>query len=158
MVMTQTLVLIKPDALQRGLVGNIISRFEQKGLKIVGLKMVQMDEKLSENHYAKIKENHPDIFLRLQKMITSAPVIAMVLEGVDVVETVRLIVGTTKARGAEAGTIRGDFAMSIQNNVVHASDSNENAKLEIGRFFKSDEIFNWNWSICNLIYASDELS
>lgn len=157
MATTRTLVLIKPDALQRGLVGNIINRFERKGLKIVGLKMIQIDNKLAEEHYAHIKEKYPEVFQRLQKMITSAPIIAMVLEGVDAVETVRLLVGATKARGAEAGTIRGDFAMSIQNNVVHASDSNENAKKEIDRFFKSNEMFDWNWAICNLIYADDEL-
>ncbi|PKM92372.1 MAG: nucleoside-diphosphate kinase [Euryarchaeota archaeon HGW-Euryarchaeota-1] len=158
MALEQTLVLIKPDALQRGLAGNIITRFERKGLKIVSMKMIHMDEKLAEEHYAQFKIKHPEIFPKLQKSITSAPVIAIVLEGVDAVEAVRLIVGITKARGAEAGTIRGDLAMSIQNNVVHASDSSENAKKEIANFFKSDEIFNWNWSICNLIYTPDELA
>jgi len=158
MVMEQTLVLIKPDALQRALVGEIIHRFEQKGLKIVGLKMVQIDKKLAEEHYKHIKEKHGNVFERLQKMIISAPVIAMIVGGVDVVKTVRLIIGTTKARGAEAGTIRGDLAMSIQNNIVHASDSRENAKIEINRFFKPKEIFDWNWSICNSIYASEEIA
>ena len=130
----RTLIIIKPDALQRNLMGEIIRRFEQKGLKIVGIKMLNLHDELLEDHY----HHHKDkaFFIDLKMFMKSSPVVAIVLEGrAGAVEGVRLIVGATKGVDADAGTIRGDMAMSNQN-LVHASDSPENAEKEIYRFYR----------------------
>ncbi len=152
----RTLVLIKPDAIQRGLIGQIISRFEIKGLKLVGVKMMTLDEAMLREHYAHLA-NKP-FFGGLAKFMQSTPVIAMCWQGLEVVETVRRITGITKAREAEAGSIRGDFAMSVSCNVIHASDSVENAEIEVKRFFKKDEIYQYNKSEYVHVYAEDEIS
>lgn len=152
--MERTLILIKPDGLQRGLAGEIISRFERKGLKIIGLKTVQFNDSLVEEHYGHHKDK--PFFNNLKKFISSAPVIAIALEGVDAIDTVRKLCGTTKARAAEAGSIRGDMAMSSQNNLVHSSDSQETAKKEIARFFKENELIDWKWNNLAQIYSPDE--
>lgn len=152
--MEKTLVIIKPDALQRNLLGDIISRFEKKGLKIIGLKMMKINDVQIKNHYA----HHLDkpFFKSLKKFMQSSPVIMMVLEGLEAVKAVRLITGPTVGRKAEAGSIRGDFAMSAQCNIVHASDSLETAQKEIARFFKPEELFDYEKMDFCYIYAEDE--
>lgn len=155
MKMQKTLVLLKPDALQRNLLGEIVSRFERKGLKIAGLKMLKLDEKILEDHYFHHKDK--PFFKDLVKFMSSAPIIAMVLEGVEAVNAVRLLCGPTVGRKADAGSIRGDLSMSHQHNIIHASDSAETAEKEIFRFFNEDEIFDYNKIDLAAIYAEDEL-
>jgi len=134
----RTFVMIKPDAVQRGLVGEIISRLEKKGLKIVAMKMINVSRELAERHYAEHREK--PFFESLVSYITSAPVVAMVVEGKNAVKVVRTLVGATNPQEALPGTIRGDFGMDIGRNVIHASDSLESAEREISLFFKPEEI------------------
>ena len=136
--MERTFVMIKPDAVQRGLVGEIISRLEKKGLKIVAMKMINVSRELAERHYAEHREK--PFFESLVSYITSAPVVAMVVEGKNAVKVVRTLVGATNPQEALPGTIRGDFGMDIGRNVIHASDSLESAEREISLFFKPEEI------------------
>lgn len=152
--MERTLILLKPDALQRNLLGEIISRFEKKGLKIIGFKMMQLTEEQLFDHYA----HHRDkpFFKPLVEFMKSSPVVAMVLEGVEAVEAVRLICGPTIGRKADAGSIRGDFSMSQQHNIVHASDSIETAKKEIPRFFKPEELFDYEKIDIPIVYTEEE--
>lgn len=150
----RTLVLIKPDAIQRGLVGQITSRFETKGLKLVGMKMMTLDEAVLVDHYSHIADK--PFFPGVSKFMQSSPVVAMCWEGLDVVDTVRRITGITKAREAEAGSIRGDFAMSVSCNVIHASDGVEAAEAEVKRFFNADEIFAYDKSEYTHVYGEDE--
>ena len=138
----RSVVLVKPDGLQRGLIGNVINRFERKGLKLVALKMMQVDDALLEAHYSHHKDK--PFFQSLSNFMKSSPIIAMVVEGLEAVESVRLLCGTTKARAAEAGSIRGDFGMGYTSNIVHSSDSVESAKEEIVRFFEPEEIFEYD--------------
>ncbi len=154
MNLERTLILLKPDAIQRGLVGSITGRFERKGLKIVGLKMLQMDSKFAKEHYAHLADKpfYPD----LEKFVTEHPIVAMVVEGKDAVEVVRLIVGPTNATKAPGGTIRGDFSNSTSRNVIHASDSKETAKKEVKRFFKENELFDYKFANEYYRYAPDE--
>ncbi|KKR26605.1 MAG: nucleoside-diphosphate kinase, nucleoside-diphosphate kinase [Candidatus Peregrinibacteria bacterium GW2011_GWE2_39_6] len=152
--MERTLILIKPDAIQRSLVGEIINRFERKGLKIVALNMISLDEAILREHYTHIADKN--FYPGLEKWMMSSPVIAMCVEGYEVVNTVRLLTGITKARSAEAGSIRGDFAMSVSCNVIHASDSIENAIQEVKRFFKPDELFDYQKSEFEHVYGEDE--
>lgn len=137
----RSLIIIKPDAIQRNLVGEIIGRFERKGLKLIGMKMMHLDDVIIEEHYAHIADK--PFFPGIKKYIKSAPVVVVAISGVNTVEAVRTIVGPTKAFLAAGGTIRGDFAMSGQSNVVHASDSVENGEIEIKRFFKDEEILDY---------------
>ncbi len=141
----RTLVLIKPDGVQRGLVGEILARLERKGLKIVGLKMVWMDRRLAERHY----EIHrgKDFFEKLVNYITSGPLVAAVFEGPQAVEVVRNLVGATDPAKALPGTIRGDFGLSIGRNLIHASDSPEAASREIELFFSPNELFSYRRDI-----------
>ncbi len=154
--MQQTLVLIKPDAIQRGLFGNIMRRFEDKGLKMVGCKMIALGDKTLEEHYAHVADK--PFFVGMRKFMKSTPIIAMVWEGKEVVEVVRLLCGGTNARQADVGTIRGDLSMSIQYNVVHASDSLEAAKVEVERFFNPEEIFEYKKDEYLHLYTEDETS
>lgn len=137
----RSLIIIKPDAIQRNLVGTIIDRFEKKGLKIIGMKMMHLTDVLLSEHYSHIADK--PFFPRIQKFMKSAPVIVLALSGAGTVAAIRTIVGPTKSFEAPGGTIRGDFAMSMQSNVVHASDSVENGEMEIKRFFKEDEILDY---------------
>lgn len=150
----KTLVIIKPDAMQRNLLGEIITRFEKKGLKIVGLKMVQLEDVLLEEHYAHHKDK--PFFAGLKNYMKSSPVAVMALEGIEVVEAVRLLVGPTKSRIADAGSIRGDYSMSGQTNIIHASDSSDNALAEIKRFFKDDELFDYRKIDFEFLYGDEE--
>jgi len=133
-----------------------LNRFERKGLKIVGIKMMQLTDDLLKEHYAHIADK--PFFGGIATFMKSSPVIALCVEGLDCVETVRRLCGVTKAREAQVGTIRGDFAMSIQTNIVHASDGLETAKAEVKRFFQDNELFDYSLVLATNIYSSDELS
>ncbi len=150
----RSLIIVKPDALQRNLLGEIVHRFERKGLKIIGLKMMAIDDLKIEEHYS----HHADkpFFGNLKKFMQSSPVVVLALEGYEAIEAIRLIVGPTKGRAADAGSIRGDFAMSVQYNIVHASDSEENANAEIDRFFKDEELFDYSKVDFDYVYGEDE--
>jgi nucleoside-diphosphate kinase len=150
----RTLILIKPDGIQRGVVGEIIARFEKKSLKIVAMKMLQMDKGLAKEHYAHLADKpfYPD----LEKFVTEHPLVAMVVEGKNAVEAVRLIVGPTNATEAPGGTVRGDFSNSTSRNIIHASDSKETAVKEIKRFFREDELFDYEFKNEYYRYAPDE--
>jgi len=139
--MERTLVIVKPDAVQRGLIGAIVERFERRGLKVVGLKMMQIDEPLARRHYA-IHEGKP-FFAGLIRYITSAPVVVMVLEGNRAIEVVRATMGSTNPVQAAPGTIRADYAMEIGRNLVHGSDGPETAAREISLFFSDSELVSW---------------
>ncbi len=139
--MQKTLILLKPDCIQRRLVGTIISRFETKGLRLVGMKLVQASRELAEKHYEVHKER--PFYESLLKFLTSGPTVAVVLEGPDAVSVVRGMMGPTKHTEAPPGTIRGDFALSIQNNLIHGSDSEENAKTEIALWFTDAELVDY---------------
>jgi nucleoside-diphosphate kinase len=152
--MEKTVVLVKPDGLQRGLVGEIIHRFERKGIKLVGIKMVRLTDELVENWYIQYKDR--DFFKILKSFMESTPIIAMVWQGVEVIKAVRKIVGVTTAREAEAGSIRGDFGMSGKQNMIHASDSPESAEKELGLLFNADEIFEYKSGMDCLIYSDEE--
>jgi nucleoside-diphosphate kinase len=140
--MERSLVLIKPDAIQRGLAGEIISRLEKKGLKIVAMKMLHMDKNLAQRHYAIHKGKA--FFEDLVNFITSGPIIAIVFQGKNAVEVIRQMMGETDPAKAYRGTIRGDFGIDIGHNLVHGSDSLENASKEIDLFFSAEEIFNYD--------------
>lgn len=154
MSMERTLVLIKPDGVQRGLVGEIVSRFEKKGLKMVACKMMRLDEAVLREHYAHIADK--PFFPGVANFMKSSPVLAMAWEGLECVEAVRLITGVTKGRTADAGTIRGDFAMSVSCNVIHTSDSVENAVKEVARFFNPDELHEYFKSEYEHVYNEEE--
>ena len=153
--MEQTVVLLKPDAIQRGLVGEIISRFEHKGLKLAAMKMLTASEALLDEHYAHHKDK--PFFAGLKKFMMSAPIVAMVWEGVDAVAVIRKMAGATNSRDADLGSIRADFSMSTSANIVHVSDSEESAKEEIARFFDEGEVLAWDRSIAPYLYSEDEL-
>lgn len=152
--MERTLVLIKPDAVQRGLIGNIITRLENKGLKIVALKMITVEETLLIEHYAHIADK--PFFGGLRDFMQSSPIVALAVEGLDAVTVVRQLCGATNGRQADVGTIRGDLSMSISNNIVHSSDSLEAAAEELNRFFEEGDIFEYDKAEYLHVYASDE--
>ncbi len=154
--MQTTLVIIKPSGIQRGIAGEVISRFEKKGLIIAGMKMMELSEQILREHYAHLVDR--PFFPSLLRSMMATPVVVMALKGVDAVEVVRGMTGATNARKAVPGTIRGDFAMSGQENIVHASDSPENAAIEIARFFKAGEVFDYSLSLLSSIYCSDDLN
>jgi nucleoside-diphosphate kinase len=152
--MQQTCVLVKPDGLQRGLIGEIITRFERKGLKLVGLKMTRLDGATLEQWYDHLKDK--PFFGEITEFMTWTPIVAMVWEGLEVIPAVRKIVGITKAREAEAGSIRGDLGMSGQQNIIHASDSPEAAKKEIELIFSPEELHGYSSATEVLIYGKAE--
>lgn len=152
--MERTLIIIKPDAVQRGLIGQVTDRFEKKGLKLVGMKMVRLSEEVLLEHYAHIADK--PFFPGVKSFMTSAPVILQCWEGVNVVDTVRLVTGVTNAREAQPGSIRGDYAMSLQSNILHASDSIESAETEVARFFASEELVDWKMAKEDFLYADNE--
>ena len=149
----RTFVAIKPDGVKRGLIGKIIARFEDKGFKIVGMKLLQVTPELAAKHY----EEHlgKPFYNRLIYYITSAPIVAMVVEGYNAVESVRHMVGATDPLKADVGTIRADFAQIMQYNVIHASDSLASAEREIDIYFKPEEIYD-NWQSMQELIAYDE--
>ena len=139
--MERSLVLIKPDAMQRGLAGTIISRLEGQGLKLIAARMLHMDKDLAQRHYA-VHVDKP-FFNNLVNYITSGPIIALVLEGENAIEVIRKTTGATDPAKAEAGTIRGDFGLDIEHNSIHGSDAVKTAEKEIKLFFPPDEIFSY---------------
>ncbi|MBS3062119.1 MAG: nucleoside-diphosphate kinase [Candidatus Diapherotrites archaeon] len=150
----RTLVIIKPDAIQRELAGEILTRFERKGLKMIGLKLQLLPEETIRDHYAHLREKV--FFEELVEFMTNTPSILIVLEGKECVEVVRRMVGTTNARSADIGSIRGDYGMSVQSNLVHASESLVAAQTEIDRFFKPGEIHDFTKISFHLVYSSAE--
>ncbi|MDR2839828.1 MAG: nucleoside-diphosphate kinase [Paludibacter sp.] len=152
--MEKTLLIIKPGAIQRELIGEIITRFERKGLQLCGIKMIQLDDKILSEHYAHL--SHLPFFGRIKRSMMACPVIVCCWAGADAVNVVRNMTGKTNGREAVAGTIRGDFSVSVQENIVHSSDSVENAKTELARFFRPDEILHFTTNNNNFIYAEDE--
>ncbi|MGM9851732.1 MAG: nucleoside-diphosphate kinase [Muribaculaceae bacterium] len=150
----QTFIIIKPGAIQRALVGDIITRYQRKGLQIEALKMMQLSESILREHYAHLVDR--PFFPSLLRSMMASPVIVAVLKGDDAIEVVRTLSGATNCRKALPGTIRGDFGMSSQENIVHSSDSPENAAAEIARFFSPDEIFDYPITNISSIYAPDE--
>lgn len=141
MAIEKTLILLKPDAVQRGLIGEIVSRFEKKGLKVVALKLINVTKELAHTHYAEHKEK--PFFRGLVDFITSGPTLSMVIEGENAIAVVRKLVGKTNPQEAEPGTIRHDFGMVTGRNLIHASDSAGSASREISLFFKKDEIIEY---------------
>ncbi|MCE9585511.1 nucleoside-diphosphate kinase [Candidatus Nomurabacteria bacterium] len=147
----KSLIIIKPDAVQRNLVGEIVSRLERKGLKIVGMKMMNLKDATLEEHYAHIKDK--PFFPGIRDFMKHCPVVVLAVEGINAVSAIRLLVGPTKAWEANAGTIRGDFSLSTQSNIVHASDSVEAGETEVARFFFENEIFSYEKIDADFIYA-----
>jgi len=152
--MNRSVVLVKPDGVQRGLIGEIIHRFERKGLKLTGLKMISLEDALLEQWY----EHHKDkpFFPGLKSYMQSYPVVAMIWEGYEAVPTIRKMIGITKSRDAETGTIRGDFGMSQQYNLIHASENTEAAEKEIALMFAPGEIFEWDKTEAVHVFLPDE--
>lgn len=154
MSLEKTLVLLKPCTLQRGLAGEILHRFERKGLRLAGLKMMWLTDELLSEHYAHLSAK--PFFQRVKDSMMVAPVVACCFEGVDAIAVVRALAGPTNGRNAAPGTIRGDYSMSFQENIVHASDSPETAAVELARFFRPEEIFDYRQSTFDFLYANDE--
>lgn len=148
--MERSFIMIKPDGVQRNLIGEVIKRFESKGFTLVGLKMLSVSKELAEKHYDVHKER--PFFAGLVEFITSSPVVAMVWEGEGVVASARKIIGATNPLSAEPGTIRGDFGVSIGRNLIHGSDAIETANREISLWFKDDELCTWECGIKSWIY------
>ncbi len=146
----QTFLMVKPDGVQRGLVGNVISRLENKGLKLVAMKMIYIDSELAARHYGEHKGK--PFYDGLIKFITSSPAVAMVWEGDDAVEMVRVLIGATDPRKAAPGTMRGDLAVFMGKNIVHGSDSLESAEREINLFFSENEIFSYEKPVEESLY------
>jgi nucleoside-diphosphate kinase len=154
MAIERTLILIKPDGVQRGLVGQILARFEQTGMKVVGLKLMQMTKELAAKHYA----DHvtKGFYAGLVKFMTSSPLVAIAIEGPKAVENCRKLMGKTFCTDAQAGTIRGDFGVSRGLNLVHGSDSPESAKRELGLFFKADELLEYSRAVDAWTYNDED--
>ena len=152
--MEKTLVIFKPSAVQRGIVGEVLARFERKGITIVGMKMMQLTEEILREHYAHLVDK--PFFPSIVESMMASPVIVLALEGVDAIKVVRLLTGATNGREALPGTIRGDYSMSNQCNIVHASSSAEDAAAELKRFFHDDEIIAWTPNDQKFIYSPTE--
>ena len=152
--MEKTLVILKPSAVQRAIVGEVTARFERKGLRLCGMKMMLLTDEILNKHYAHLATK--PFFQRIKDSMMAAPVVCCCYEGVDAVETVRTMTGSTNGRKAAPGTIRGDYGMSFQENIIHTSDSPENAVAELARFFKADEIFDYKQATFQYLYANDE--
>ncbi|MDP4083880.1 MAG: nucleoside-diphosphate kinase [Bacillota bacterium] len=148
--MEKTFLMVKPDGVQRGLVSDIVARFERKGFQLVGAKLMRISEELASEHYAEHKER--PFFGELVEFITSGPVFAMVWQGENVVTTARQMMGSTNPKDAAPGTIRGDFGLTLGKNVIHGSDSTASAEREISLFFKEAELVEYSRSINEWIY------
>ena len=152
--MERTLILLKPDCVQRRLMGQVITRFEDKGLNIIAMKMLRVSPELSRRHYAEHVEK--PFYPGLEAFITGAPVLAMIIEGLEAIRVVRDILGATSGLKASAGTIRGDFSSSRQMNLVHASDSPESASREMELYFEESEVFPYDVTLMPWLKAADE--
>ncbi|MDE6378695.1 MAG: nucleoside-diphosphate kinase [Duncaniella sp.] len=153
--MEQTLIIFKPSAIERAIVGRVLERFESKGLIICGMKMMRLTPELLNEHYAHL--THLPFFPSIVASMTASPVIVMVLKGIDAIQVVRAMTGATNGRQAAPGTIRGDFALSNQENIIHASSSPEDAEAEIKRFFLPGEIFDYSPCSIPFTYSQGEL-
>jgi nucleoside-diphosphate kinase len=153
--MEKTLVILKPCTVRRGLVGEITHRFEKKGLQLCGMKMIQLDDTILSEHYAHLAEF--PFFQRVKDAMMVSPVIVCCWKGLDAVRVVREMAGKTNGRNAAPGTIRGDYSMSVQENIVHASDTIENAAIELARFFRDEEIYEYKSIGWDVFYANDEI-
>ncbi|MGO1059986.1 nucleoside-diphosphate kinase [Planococcus sp. FY231025] len=147
--MEKTFLMVKPDGVQRNVIGEIVARFEKKGYHLVGAKLMQIPTELAEEHYSEHKER--PFFGELVDFITSGPVFAMVWEGENVILTARQMMGATNPKDAAPGTIRGDFAVTVGKNMIHGSDSAESAEREIGLFFKEEELVSYEKTINNWV-------
>ncbi len=154
--MERTFIILKPSAIARGLAGEVISRFERRGLFFAGLKMMQLSDAILEEHYSHLKSK--PFFPMLKQAMQATPVVVGCVEGKDAVQVVRAMCGATNCREALPGTIRADFGTSVEHNIIHASDSKENAVIEINRFFKFEELFDYQPINISLIYGKDELN
>lgn len=152
--MQKTLIILKPDALERGLIGEITNRFEKKGLKLVANKMAMLNSKILKEHYAHLVEKQ--FFPGIESFMKSTPVVLQIWEGFEAIDVVRKMCGVTNSREADPGTIRGDLSTSYGSNVIHASDSPSTAETEIKRFFKPEEIFEYEKIIEHYSYSLDE--
>ena len=152
--METTLVLLKPSCVQRQLIGEVINRFERRGLRISGLKMMQLSDEILREHYAHLVDR--PFFPSLAASMQASPVVAMAISGVDAVQVVRTMTGVTNGREAAPGTIRGDYSVSNQRNIVHASDSTSNAQIELARFFRPEEIFDYQSGAFAYVYGDGE--
>lgn len=152
--MERTLIIAKPDAVQRGLVGEIVKRLESKGLKLIGIKMLALSSELLQSHYSEHLEK--PFYEGLEQFMKSSPVVLMAWEGYECVESVRILVGATNPRQADAGTIRGDFAIGTGRNLIHASDSKDSGQAEVDRFFTDAELFGYDKSEYSHIYEDNE--
>ncbi len=151
----RTFVMIKPDAVQRGLVGEILHRFERRGMKIVAMKMVKINDDMAATHYA--EHQGKKFYERLMRYITSGPVIVLVVEALDAVQQVRRMVGSTLPSEAEVGTIRADYAQELPLNIIHASDSTSSAQKEIELYFSEDEVLDYELSLRNWILSFEDM-
>lgn len=152
--MERTIIVLKPDCIQRSLIGKIISRFEEKGLKVIGLKMAKLNKKTLSQLYTQHSEK--PFYLPLLKYMRTSPVVCAVIEGKNVVEVVKKMCGITSGREADPGTIRGDFAMSMRMNLIHAADTVETAEREIGILFKKKELQKYKMLLTPIMYAADQ--
>jgi nucleoside-diphosphate kinase len=148
--MEKSLIILKPDAVQRGLIGPILTRLEQRGLKFSGLKLMQISQELANKHYS-VHQGKP-FYNSLVEYITASPVVVLAVQGNDVIKIVRSTVGATKPAEASPGTIRGDFGLEIGRNLIHASDSPENGETEVNLFFQPSELLNWERNTDAWIY------
>jgi len=148
--MEKTFIMVKPDGVQRNVFGEVVKRFEQKGFKLVGAKLMQVSQELAETHYSEHKER--PFFGELVDFITSGPVFAMVWEGENVISTARTMIGATNPQEANPGSIRGDFGVTVGKNIIHGSDSKESAEREINLFFKEDELIAYDKQDYDWIY------
>lgn len=153
--MEKTLVILKPSAVQRALMGEITTRFERKGLRLAGTKMMQLTDAILDEHYAHLKDK--PFFQRVKNSMKYSPVIVQCWTGINAALVVRNLIGKTNGREAASGTIRGDFSMSSQENIVHASDSAESAEIELKRFFGDNEIFEYSFDVIDRLYSDDEI-
>lgn len=149
-----TVVILKPSAVQRGIMGEVISRFERKGIQIVGMKMLKLTDEVLNEHYSHLAGK--SFFGRIKASMQACPVVVLALRGLDAVSAVRKLTGVTNGRDALPGTIRGDYCLSVQENIVHASDSPESARAELRRFFADDEVFDYSYHPVPYLYANDE--
>ena len=153
--MEKTLVIIKPGAIQRGLIGEVIHRFERKGIQLCGIKMIQLTDEILAEHYAHLVQR--PFFKRIKDSMMITPVIVCCLKGIAAVHIVHEMAGKTNGREAAIGTIRGDYSMSVQENIIHTSDTLDNARDELTRFFSEEEIFGFEQAGLNYLYANDEI-
>lgn len=148
--MERTFIAIKPDAVQRGLIGQIVQRFETRGYKLVGMKLMQASKELAEKHYGDLSDK--PFFPGLVEFLSSSPLVAMVWEGEGVVKTARTMIGETAPQASAPGTIRGDYAIVVGRNVIHGSDSVKSAEKEIALWFKEEELVNWTPQMTTWVY------